>query len=133
MEVRKEVEALLCTAQYCSVTTDLWTARHQVRGFLSLTCHAIDDEWVLRSMVLNTREVAVDHTAENVSATLKEMMIEWNIKDKVVGSSTDNGKNIVNAMKILGIFNMPCVGHTLQLSVLKSFQLGPVSKTLSRL
>ena len=133
MEVRKEVEAFLCTAQYCSVTTDLWTARHQVRGFLSLTCHAIDDEWVLRSMVLNTREVAVDHTAENVSATLKEMMIEWNIKDKVVGSSTDNGKNIVNAMKILGIFNMPCVGHTLQLSVLKSFQLGPVSKMLIRL
>ena len=49
------------------------------KGFLSLTCHAIENEWVLRGMVLNTREVPVDQTAENVSDTLKEMMIQWNI------------------------------------------------------
>lgn len=80
------------------------------KGFLSLTCHAIEGEWVLRNMVLNTREVPVDHTAENVSDTLKEMTIQWNIKDKVVGSSKDNGKNVINAV---GIFQYTlCWTHT---------------------
>ena len=37
------------------------------------------------------------------------------------GFCTGNGKNTVNAVKSLDMFNMPCVGHTLQLSVLKSF------------
>ena len=133
VEVRREMEAFLHTVQHCSVTTDLWTAKYQVRSYMSLTCHAIDGEWVLRSMVLSTRELPVDHTAENLSFALTEVMTEWDIRDKVVGSSTDNAKNIVNAMKCLDIFNMPCVGHTLQLSVLKSFELNAVSKMLSRL
>ena len=54
-ELRTAVEAFLSTVQYCSVTTDLWTSRHQARGFLSLTCHAIDGDWVLRNIVTPKR------------------------------------------------------------------------------
>lgn len=85
------------------------------------------------SVVLSTRELAVDHTAVNLSNALTEVMMEWDISEKVVGSSTDNAKNITSAMKTLDIFNMPCIGHTLQLSVLKSFKLDLVSKMLGRL
>ena len=34
------------------------------------------------------------------------MMTEWKILSKVVGSRTDNAKNIANAMQTLGIINM---------------------------
>ena len=60
-------------------------------------------------------------------------MIEWDISEKVVGSTTDNAKNIANAVKTLDMFNMSCIGHTNQLSVLKSFKLDLVSKMLGRL
>ena len=61
------------------------------------------------------------------------MMMEWKILSKVVGSSTDNARSIANAMQTLGIFNMPCIGHTLQLSVLKSFKLDLVTRALPML
>ena len=41
-------------------------------------------------------------------------MIEWDISEKVFGSTTDNAKNIANPVKSLDMFNMPCIGHTLQ-------------------
>ena len=57
-------------------------------------------------------------------------MIEWDISEKVAGSTTDNAKNIANAVKTFDMFNMPCIGHTNQL---KSFKLDLVSKMLGRL
>ena len=42
--VRREVEAYLHSIQYCSITTDIWTAKYQVRSYMSLTCHAISRE-----------------------------------------------------------------------------------------
>ena len=78
----------------------------------------------------STQELPVDHTAENLSDALREMMIEWDISEKVAGSTTDNAKNIANAVKTFDMFNMPCIGHTNQL---KSFKLDLVSKMLGRL
>ena len=95
---KQELETFLEGIHHCSITTDLWTAKYQVRSYVSLTCHAIDCEWQLKSMVLCTRELPDQHTAENLSVTLKEMMTEWKILSKVVGSSTDNARNIGNAM-----------------------------------
>ena len=85
---------------------------------MSLTCYAISSEWELKNMILRTQELPVDHTAENLSDALSEVMIEWAISEKVVGITTDNAKNIANEGKTLHMFNMPSTGHTLQLSVL---------------
>ena len=130
---KEELATFLEGIKHCSITTDIWTAKYQVRSYVSLTCHAIDSEWQLKSMILCTRELPEEHTADNLSDALKEMMTEWKILSKVVGSSTDNARNIGNAMRNLGIFNMPCIGHTLQLSVLKSFDVDQVSRALARL
>ena len=99
--VRRKMEAYLHTIQHCSITTDIWTVKYQVRSCMSLTCHAISSEWELKRMILSTQELPVDHTAENLSDALSEVMTEWTISDKVAGSSTDNAKNITNAMKLL--------------------------------
>ena len=87
----------------------------------------------LKSVILSTKELQVEHTAEQLSETLTELMTEWNLEKKMDGCCTGNGKNTVNAVKSLDMFNIPCVGHTLQLSVLKSFELKEVSKMLGRL
>ena len=133
VDVKKKVEALLSTTQYCSITTDIWTAKYQTRGYLSLTCHFIDNEWTLRSIVLTTVALTTDHNGDDISDTLSELIDQWNITDKVVASTTNNASNIIKAMRNLSILNMPCVGHTLQLSVLKSFDLAIVAKMLSRI
>lgn len=35
-----------------SITTDMWTASNQKKGYMAVTCHFIDDEWKLRSRIL---------------------------------------------------------------------------------
>ena len=77
-------------------------------------------------MALNT-----DHTGDDISDTLSELMDQWNITDKVVASTTDNASNMTKAMRNLNLLNVPCVGHTLQLSVLISFNLPIVTKMLA--
>lgn len=35
-----------------SITTDMWTAEHQEKGYMAITAHFIDDSWVLQERVL---------------------------------------------------------------------------------
>ena len=132
LQLRIRIETSLRQAEYCSFMTDLWTAKYQNRSYVSLTCHFIDQEWELYSYCLETCDLPIDHTAENVAAELSQLLMDWNIREKLTGFTTDNGRNIVNAMEKLDLLNFPCLGHTLQLSVKKSFDIHAVSKMLSR-
>ena len=60
------------------------------------------------------------------------MFQEWNISDKVFGSTTDNGQNIVNAIGLLGLQHFPCLAHTLQLSIKKALNISKVHSTIGR-
>lgn len=133
VDVQQKVRVVLSAANYCSVTTDLWTSKYQTRAYITLTCHLIDDDWNLNSFVLTTSEVAEDHTSENLVTVLDTLMKEWEIRETVVGTSTDNGSNIIKAVKEMGLFNMPCVGHTLNLAVKKSFEINRVARALARI
>jgi uncharacterized protein with PIN domain len=35
-----------------AVTTDMWTANHQKKGYMAVTVHYIDDEWKLKNYLL---------------------------------------------------------------------------------
>jgi hypothetical protein len=35
-----------------AVTTDMWTANHQRKGYMAVTVHYLDDEWKLKSFLL---------------------------------------------------------------------------------
>jgi hypothetical protein len=35
-----------------AVTTDMWTANHQKKGYMSFTVHFIDNDWKLKSFLL---------------------------------------------------------------------------------
>jgi len=76
---------------------------------MSLTCQIIDVEWRMKSLVLTTQELPLKHTGDKLAAALTDVMTEWEIEDKVVGATVDNGSNIVKAMEKLTLFHMPCV------------------------
>ena len=44
-------------------------------------------------------------------------------KDIFVAAVTDNARNMVNAINGLYLQNFPCMGHTLQLAILKAFDI----------
>ena len=135
MYTRKRVktENVLSSVQYCSVTTDIWTAQHSARSYISPTVHCVTSSWELASYCLSTKELPGEHAATNISTAIQEMLNDWNIDtEKVVAVVTDNARNMVNAISELGLFNFPCIGHTLQLGVKKGFDVPKVHTALAR-
>jgi len=131
--VREGVKNMVEETQFLCITTDLWTAAHGNRAYLGLTCHGIDGDWQLRSYCLGVKELPVAHTANNIGENIEEILDEWNIdKDTIVAAVTDNARNMVNAINGLCLQNFPCMGHTLQLAILKAFDNGPVKTALAR-
>lgn len=35
-----------------AITTDMWTANHQKKGYMAVTAYYIDDKWELKSFLL---------------------------------------------------------------------------------
>ena len=130
--VQSDVKEMLKTAQFLCITTDLWTAAHSNRAYLCVTCHGIDSGWQLCSYCLAIKELPVAHTADNIGEKIEEILDEWNIdKDIIVAAVTDNARNMINAINGMGLRHFPCMGHTLQLGILKAFDVGPVKTALA--
>ena len=60
------------------------------------------------------------------------MLIDWKIKERVIGATTDNAKNITNAIEQMDIQHLPCVGHTLQLAVKHGLEVAKVKSCISQ-
>ena len=73
------------------------------------------------------------HNAENLANEIEEVLNKWDIRDRIYGATTDNAQNIRNAITdIMELHHLGCIGHTLQLSVNKSFRLISVARLLGR-
>lgn len=84
--------------------------------------------------MLCTKELRGSHTAariaESISSTLDELDIS---REVVVAVTTDDVLNYVNAVRNLGICNVPCLAHTLNLAVHKGLEVKAIDTALSRL
>lgn len=60
------------------------------------------------------------------------MAEEWEIFEKVSTFSTDNARNVTGAVRLLPFQHMPCMTHTLQLSVNKGITESGLEATLSK-
>ena len=131
-EVCTIVEKQLGAVDKCTMTTDLWTAQHQQRAYISFTVNSVDNDFKLQSRCLQTLEIPQDRDANSLKEVLFSMFQSWNISEKVCGATTDNCGNIVNAVGLLGIEHMPCVAHTLQLSIKDGLAVTRVQQVLGR-
>uniref|UniRef100_A0A7N0TFP9 Transposase n=1 Tax=Kalanchoe fedtschenkoi TaxID=63787 RepID=A0A7N0TFP9_KALFE len=66
-----------------AMTTDMWTASNQKRGFMAITGHYIDSEWNLRSNLLRFMYVPHPHIASVLTSTLIDFLLDWNIDGKL--------------------------------------------------
>ena len=115
-EVKQSVREKLEKAQFISLTTDMWTGCNH--GYISLSAHFVGDDWEMHHHCLQTREVVSSHTVENLAEEIRYSLDKWDISEKVVMVTTDNGQNIKNAItEELQYSHLGCVGHTLQLSI----------------
>ncbi|XP_041673694.1 E3 SUMO-protein ligase ZBED1-like [Drosophila eugracilis] len=69
--------------------------------------------------ILATRQLldTTNHNATNISETLKGVLDDWGVTNKVVCVVTDNDATILKACELLEYKHLPCVAHTINLIV----------------
>lgn len=72
-----------------SLTSDMWTSI-QNKGYMSLTCHYIDDGWKLQKRIIAFIHVEAPHTALTISKVILERLYKWNIDRKIMSIALDN-------------------------------------------
>ena len=113
---RVELMEKLASVTWCSFTTDLWTS-NTTMGYITVTCHYINMDWVMESAVLATSHIPEAHTSENLATELKKITDQWKISSKVHCAITDGASNIKGAVRHNQWNNLVCLAHRLNLVV----------------
>ena len=100
----------------------MWSS-HSKHGYLGLTATWINQDFEIVDVLLEISYFPASHTAEAIANTIKKAIQKWEIEDKVVSITTDNGANIVAAIqKFTLIKRLSCAAHTLQLAIGKGLK-----------
>ncbi|XP_051997764.1 E3 SUMO-protein ligase ZBED1-like [Xyrauchen texanus] len=115
--VKTSIKSELMNVDYFSATTDMWSSVNMT-PYMSLTVHYLSIEWILKSRCLETVFMPENHTSDNISDALRHTFEEWSLDEKkLVCITTDNGANIVAAVKKLNWPWLNCFGHNLHLAI----------------
>lgn len=115
--------------QHLAITHDGWTSLN-TESYSTVTGHFITDEWVLKSVVLETAKVEGSHTGENIMNNLLQVQAAWNFKNPI--SVTDNAANERKAFDLLKWTRVGCFGHRINLVVRNAMAIPEVSKIVGK-
>lgn len=114
-DVQEKLSRKLEGVNWLSITTDLWTSIN-TSCYLAVTIHFWDEESSIpQSFILDCLRIGGRHTAQRLGEELRQILIEHGVMSKVVVGVTDNGANIVRALREINISQVPCYAHTLNL------------------
>ncbi|CAN0881164.1 Putative AC transposase [Linum grandiflorum] len=113
-----------------AITTDMWTATNQKRGYMAVTAHFNDNDFKLRHLLLRFLYLPAPHTSEWLAARLSECLLDWNIDSKLSTITLDNCTTNDSFIKLLkqklvlsnlikdgALIHMRCSAHILNLIV----------------
>ena len=85
VKVKQRVSQLLSSANYISLTTDIWSGTYYLHSFLSLTAHFIvDSSMEKKGFMLCAWQFDESHTAANILAAVLSHVHYWEIEEKIV-------------------------------------------------
>lgn len=129
-EKMKTTKYLESIASRVAVTTDMWTASSQKKGYMAITAHFIDDSWNLQSCIMRFIYVPCPHTKDVLSENVLECLMDWNLDRKVSCLTVDNCTTNDAMIEVLlqkldsstllaggSLFHMRCSAHILNLIV----------------
>ncbi|KAG8377763.1 hypothetical protein BUALT_Bualt08G0067200 [Buddleja alternifolia] len=91
MEKEKIKEILASTSSRICLTSDLWSSLVS-NGYMAITAHYVDNNWVLQKKLLIFRHLPPPHGGQNVGERLITFLQEWGIERKIFTITLDNAK-----------------------------------------
>lgn len=116
-----------------SLTADAWSSR-VYKGYMVVTGHWIDNDWVLRSIVLEFKRFLTPHTGDAACEFMYDVINDWGIKRKLMCITTDNASDMISGVRKLNMkitadlgevdvelrkafFHIRCISHIINLGV----------------
>lgn len=100
-EMKKNLKAALSEVEVIATTTDCWTSHH--RSFLGVTAHWFDPQTMQRSCAaLACKQLKGPHSFSVLAGALNDVHTEFDIREKIVRTTTDNGSNFLKAFRVFG-------------------------------
>ena len=81
-ETKQKIRNVLSGPLKLCLTSDGWTSI-SLRSYLAVTAHFIDQDWILRHLLISFGVVTEAHTAANLVQLLYDVLTEYGIKKKV--------------------------------------------------
>src|SRR3954463_5484565 len=111
-----------------SLTTDIWTSSYNHTAFLGITMHYINNNWKVKKCLLDFIPIEGSHIGSLILTKLIELLQEFNISNRVISLTTDNGSNMLVCGRELaneleaGFFGLSfshnrCAAHIINLAV----------------
>ena len=131
-EVKGNVETFIkASSGPFAFTSDLWFDKNRKRSYITLTVHFILN-WKLHSYVLSTKNIKLRKSADNIQSAILDIVQSWNV-DNPGSITTDNGKNVLAAVRKLGWKGIRCADHCLNLVVIAIVKKSPPEHGLANL
>ena len=116
-----------------SLTTDMWTSENNHVAFLGITCHYLDDNWILNNFLLDIIPFYGSHTSLSMSTVLLNLINKFDLSSKILGLTTDNassmiatGKSMTTKLKLMNNYDFThyrCGAHILNIAVQHGLQV----------
>lgn len=111
-----------------ALTTDIWSSNYNNTAFLGTTMHYINNTWEVKKCLLDFISLEGSHTASLIVSKLTDVLQDYNISDKIISLTTDNGSNMLACGRELAneleieFFNLTfshnrCAAHIINLAV----------------
>ncbi|KAI7806093.1 putative zinc finger BED domain-containing protein 6-like [Triplophysa rosa] len=124
-ESKEKAKAEVKKVAAVSLTSDMWTSIN-MDAYLAVTCHFVDNNTCLNSVLLGVVQFPQAHTGENVTYVKASLMEEWGITNNVTCLVTDGAANMIACGRELRLRHTICTAHTLNLIVKKALDQTPV-------
>uniref|UniRef100_A0A3Q3KEC4 BED-type domain-containing protein n=1 Tax=Monopterus albus TaxID=43700 RepID=A0A3Q3KEC4_MONAL len=101
VEMKTKLKAALSEIEFIATTTDCWTAHR--RSFIGVTAHWFNPQTMQRSCAaLACKQLKGSHTFSALAGALNDIHTEFNVREKIVRTTTDNGSNFLKAFRVYG-------------------------------
>ncbi|CAI6008296.1 unnamed protein product [Closterium sp. NIES-65] len=81
-----------------SFTIDMWTSPNN-RAWLVVTGHWIDENYQLRTMVFEFREIHGRHTGKQMARVVEVTVVQWGLETRCLGFTSDNASSNTAAFR----------------------------------